>query len=359
MGKTERNNNETIEGIKEIIMEIIKKYVYAVQRRLPAVGRDDIVKEINSLIYDELEGKFGKKDSYSNEEAEEVLKEMGHPREVAARYRGGSQTFIGPELMPLYKMVLAIAAGGTSVGLLISYIVRVISEAASGTMTLIMLLKDFAGLVGSIFSALLAMVGSVTIIFALIQHFGKFDSKEINIYEDWSPKDLPDLPEAKDRISRAEPIIAMCFIVIGFVFLNYYVAVGNIPFAGNLSSNIVVLPVFSVDALSRYLPFWNLSLGLSFFLQIILLVQGKRTLGTRLFDICISLLGIAILAALINGPMVISLDGLVQEFEYQSWMDSIEKYYYIVLKVMVVLSSIGIVGNIIATVVQQARKANV
>ena len=84
-------------------MEIIKKYVYAVQRRLPAVGRDDIVKEINSLIYDELEGKFGKKDSYSNEEAEEVLKEMGHPREVAARYRGGSQTFIGSELLPLYS----------------------------------------------------------------------------------------------------------------------------------------------------------------------------------------------------------------------------------------------------------------
>jgi len=340
-------------------MEIIKKYVYAVQRRLPAMGRDDLVKEITSLIYDELEGKFGKKDSYSNEEAEEVLKEMGHPREVASRYRGGSQTFIGPELMPLYKMVLAIAAGGTTIGLLISYIVRVINEAAAGTATLMIVLKGFAELLGGVFSALLAMVGSVTIIFALIQHFGKFDSKDINIYEDWSPKDLPDLPEKKDRISRAEPIIAMCFIVIGFVVLNYYVASGNIPFARNLSSNIVVLPVFSVEALSRYLPFWNLSLGLSFILQIILLVQGKRTLGTRLFEICISLFGIVILAALINGPMVISIDGLVHEFGYQSWMDSIDKYYYIVLRVMVVLSSIGVVGNTIAAIVQQARKANV
>ena len=154
-------------------------------------------------------------------------------------------------------------------------------------------------------------------------------------------------------------IIAMCFIVLGFVMLNYYVAAGNIPFARNLDSNIVVLPIFSVDALSRYLPLWNLSLGLSFLLQIILLVQGKRTLGTRLFEICISLLGIAILAALINGPMVISLDGLIHEFGHHSWMDSVEKYYYIVLRVMIVLSSIGIVGSIIAAIVQQARKANV
>ena len=101
-------------------------------------------------------------------------------------------------------------------------------------------------------------------IFALIQHFGKIGSEDVNIYDDWKPSDLPDLPEEKDRVHRAGPIIAMCFIAFGFAILNYYVAAGNIPFVSSLDSDVVVLPVFSIDALSRYLPFWNLSLGLSF-----------------------------------------------------------------------------------------------
>ncbi len=340
-------------------MEIIKKYIYAIQRRLPAASKDDITKEITSLIYDELEGKFGKRDEYTNEEVEEVLKEMGHPREVAARYRGDKQLLIGPEIYPVYKMVLAIAAGGTTLGLVISYIIKTINQAMTEAATLRVFLTGFGELMGSLFSSLLALVGSITIIFALIQHFGKIGSEDMNIYEDWKPKDLPDLPEERDRVHRAGPIISMCFIAFGFALLNYYVAAGNIPFVSSFDSDVVVLPIFSVEALSRYLPFWNLSLGLSFVLQIILFIQGKWSLGTKLFEIGISLLGIVILAYMLRGPIIISLDGLIHEFGRQAWIDIINKNYYIVLKVVMGFSIFGIVVNIIKLIVQQARKANV
>ncbi len=340
-------------------MEIIKKYIYAIQRRLPTASKDDITKEITSLIYDELEGKFGKKDEYTNSEVEEVLKEMGHPREVAGRYRGDKQLLIGPEIYPVYKMVLAIAAGSVTLGLVISYIVKIVNQAVTQAATLRVFLMGFGELLSSLFSSLLALVGSITIIFALIQHFGKIGSEDVNIYDDWKPSDLPDLPEEKDRVHRAGPIIAMCFIAFGFAILNYYVAAGNIPFVSSLDSDVVVLPVFSIDALSRYLPFWNLSLGLSFAMQIILFVQGKWSLGTRLFEIGISLLGIAILAAMINGPMIISLQGIIHEFGAQGWMESVNKTYYIVLKVAMGFAIFGVVVDIIKLVVQQARKANV
>lgn len=340
-------------------MEVIKKYIYAIQRRLPAQNKDDIAKEINSLIFDELEGKFGKRDEYTNEEIEEVLKEMGHPREVAARYRGDKQLLIGPELFPIYKMVLAITAGATTLGLVISFIVKVINEAAAGDATLWLFASNFGQLLGGLFSALLGLVGSMTIIFAVIQHFGKFDEMDVDIYEDWKPKDLPDLPEEKDRVSRWEPIVGMIFIVFGAVLLNYYVAAGNIPYMVNPGSGISVLPIFSVEALKQYLPLWNLSLGLSFVLQIILLIQGKNTLGTRLFDIGISLLGIAILATMISGDMIISVEGLINEFGSHDWINAMQQHYYTFLKVIMGLSIFGIIVSVINLIVQQARKANV
>jgi len=242
-------------------MEVIKKYIYAIQRRLPAKNKDDIAKEIDSLIFDELEGRFGKRDEYTNEEIEAVIKEMGHPREVAGRYRDDKQLLIGPELFPIYKMVLTIAGGATTLGLVVSFIVKVINEAASGGASMWLFVSNFGQLVGSLFSALLGLVGSITIIFALIQHFGKFDAIDVDIYEDWRPKDLPDLPEDRDRVFRWEAIVSMVFIVFGAVLLNYYVAAGNLPFVINEGSGITVLPIFSIEALKQYLPLWNLSLG--------------------------------------------------------------------------------------------------
>jgi len=340
-------------------MDIINKYIYAIQRRLPTQNKDDIAKEIKSLIYDELEGKFGKQNEYTNEEIEEVITEMGHPREVASRYRGDKQLLIGAELFPIYKMVLAISAGATTLGLVISFIVKAVNHAATEAITLGFFIGSFAELFASLFSSLLGLVGSLTIIFALIQHYGKFDKEDINMYEDWKPKDLPDLPEEKDRVHRWEPIVAMFFIALGFAILNYYVAAGNLPFIINQGTEITVLPIFSVDALRQYLPLWNLSLGLSFALQIVLLVQGKWNLGPRLFDISISLLGIVILATMINGPMIISTEGMLHEFGHSYWLDTLQKYYYVALKVFMGFGIFGIVVNVIKIIFQQARKANV
>lgn len=340
-------------------MEVMKKYIYAIQRRLPAQNKDDIAKEIDSLIFDELEDKFGKRDEYTSEEIEKVIKEMGHPREVAARYRGDKQLLIGPELFPIYKMVLAITAGATTLGLVISFIVQVINEASAGGATIWMFASNFGQLLGGIFSALVGLVGTMTIIFAAIQYFGKFDIKDVDIYEDWKPKDLPDLPEERDKVCRWEAIVGMIFIVFGAVLLNYYVAAGNLPFVVNEGSGITVLPIFSVEALKQYLPLWNLSLGLSFVLQIILLIQGKYTLGTRLYEIGISLLGIAILATMISGDMIISIEGMINEFGQQNWINIIKDNYYTFLKVIMGISIFGIVVSVIKTIVQQARKANV
>jgi len=82
-------------------------------------------------------------------------------------------------------------------------------------------------------------------------------------------------------------------------------------------------------------------------------------LGTRLYDIGISLLGIAILATLISGDMIVSIEGMINEFGQQNWINIIKEYYYTFLKVIMGLSIFGVVVSVIKLVVQQARKANV
>ncbi len=151
-------------------------------------------------------------------------------------------------------------------------------------------MKSIAELIASVFSSALATVGSITIIFFLIQHFGNFDNEKVDFYEDWTPKDLPELPEEKDRVQVWEPIVAMFFIAVGFFFVNFFVAKGQLPYYMGEGSEVQILPIFNKDVVKSLLPLWNLSFGLSFINEIIMLIKRKRTLGTRLFEIGISLL---------------------------------------------------------------------
>lgn len=68
-------------------MEVIDRYIYAVTQRLPEHQREDIHRELQSLIEDMLEERKPTGQA-SKEEVEEVLLELGPPNELAAKYRG-------------------------------------------------------------------------------------------------------------------------------------------------------------------------------------------------------------------------------------------------------------------------------
>lgn len=336
-------------------MEIIERYIYAIQRRLPLKTRDDITKEIKSLIFDELEGNFGKKDTYEEKEIEQVLVEMGRPRTVAARYRGDKQYLIGPEIFPYYKMVLAIAAGATTLGLLISFIVSCFSLDGGSWEGM----KLILGFVGSVFSAMLGLVGGVTIAFAIIERVSNMKCNEINFDDEFVPKDLPELPEEKEKVTLVGSIFSIVFTIIWIVVLNTFVRTGNIPFVYTWGENVQILPVFDAVAMRQYLPYWNLSAGLSLVLYMILIRTGKWQLGTRLIEILISIVGVAVLIFMLKGPMVITTAGIVEMFGSVDWLSKIETYYRVALRVLIGLSSLGVLVNAIKLIVQQSRKANV
>lgn len=77
-------------------MEMVDRYIYAVIQRLPQPQREDIAEELRSLIEDMLEERVHGR-GITNKDEEEVLMELGNPKHLAQKYRGGKRYLISPE----------------------------------------------------------------------------------------------------------------------------------------------------------------------------------------------------------------------------------------------------------------------
>jgi len=102
-------------------MDLIERYLKAVGAQLPAAGREDILAELRDLLMsrvEEREAELGR--PLTEAEVEAVLREVGHPLTVAARYGAGPQHVVGPELYPWWlfgvKTALTVLVLLTAVG---------------------------------------------------------------------------------------------------------------------------------------------------------------------------------------------------------------------------------------------------
>lgn len=91
-------------------MDMVERYIAAVQRELPEKKRDDIGRELKANILDQIEALETQQDSVSDAEVAELLKTMGHPREVALQFCPPTP-LVTAELMPLYLHTLYMVLG--------------------------------------------------------------------------------------------------------------------------------------------------------------------------------------------------------------------------------------------------------
>ena len=276
---------------------------------------------------------------------------MGPPYRTAARYREGQSFLIGPELFELYRLILMIAGGAVSLGLLISHIIGLLNNTGDA----FDLFKEFLGFFPALFSALLAMVGAVTIVFFLIQRFGKMKTDE-DYDLCWTPDDLPELPKTNEKVRLWEPLAGLFFITLAAVLLNS-LAYGNL--ADRLSSpgnNFFLIGIFNLDSIRHFTPYWNLSLGLGVVLNGFLIPIGRRDRQIRLIEMVTNLYDITVLVMMIKGPFLFNLDNIRDFFN-----PSPESGLYRILAeadgrldklftLFIILTAIGFTANLIKAI---------
>ena len=263
-------------------MELIERYLQEIGRHLPASKRADILSELRSSLNDSLEA-HTTNGQPSEEAAIQAIKEMGAPREVAASYYPEGQYLIGPELFPLFQLIIRIVLAATVGGQLISAIVSL-----SVSHRVDFMVQELLQIVDSIPAAL----GSVVLVFAIMQWFNVHPDFE---KKDFDPRSLPPLHKDKP-VHRGELTFS---IVFGTLFLAFLITFGTSGgFTAKYGVNLLTDPV-----LDTYYPWLAVSVVLGILLDIVLLWRGRWEISTRIAKIGTDIFALVLLRLLLQGQM--------------------------------------------------------
>jgi len=285
-------------------MELINRYVYQVGRRLPRKVRDDVETELRSLLIDALEERVGSgpeaKVQFSENDQAAVLEEFGPPAQMAAKYQPVPRFIVGPKMYDIYLIVIAVIAGAGMLAAIVTSVVSGFFDVSSGLETLEVIGRAFS----MFFNIFISGVGSVTLVFAILERV--VPDIEINFDDDeeWDPRQLPEIEEQEPLkpAGLIAQIAFMVFLLIVFVFFP-----DRINFGAYYDDGWHVIPsLLSPAFFSLYLPLMEIRWGLTIVLNLVLLRQLRWQFITSLAALLLEVFDIYILARLLTGPSVIN-----------------------------------------------------
>jgi hypothetical protein len=208
-------------------MELLDRYLQAVKKHLPWQRQDDIIAELKANLEAQLEDKedaLGR--PLTAAEAEEWLKQLGQPIQVAARYQP-QRSLIGPALFPFYLYVLKIAFFWATAIWTIVAVLQIAAQTPS-EMTVLAAVLRIPGM-------LITTAAWVTLIFAIIEFGaarcpGKFPMLAPPS-ADWSPGALPPLGQQLAGGKKPRSFAhALTEVIFGFLFLVWWLLVPHHPY---------------------------------------------------------------------------------------------------------------------------------
>lgn len=255
--------------------EQINRYVYEVTRRLQVKQREDIEREVRSMIDDMLQDRYPGKEA-TLDDVNEILFELGDPAALADQYRGEKQYLIGPAYYGIYFLILKIVLAAVTFGLLVALTVQAVVTPSELSVPFI------SGMIATLVNGAFGAFAWVTIIFALISHYTdpastvKFPSASSKKSAVWSPSNLPEVPSKKTQIRKSEPIVGIVFSVLLLILFNLSPEIIGIIHtrAGGTPS---MISFFDMDTFHRFLPLFNIILGISLLKELMRLFEGKHT----------------------------------------------------------------------------------
>lgn len=235
-------------------MELVKRYVAAVQRELPESKRQEIGRELNANIMDQLDALKEQQGQLSEEDVVAVLKQMGRPRTVAYQFVP-PKALVAAEDMPLLKHFLYMVLG-------VLFVLQVIGAtthwmgSSDGNLIRFML-QLAAGFMADACFAFTAIVLSFAAVNGTGHKLGSCPGK------DWSPKNLPKADLGWQHISLSDIFTDLATCIFLLVVIWYPLWMSPAEFAARSVSftdtALLMLQWFSpVIVLSVLLSLWQL-----------------------------------------------------------------------------------------------------
>jgi hypothetical protein len=186
----------------------------------------------------------------------------------------------------------------------------------------------------------LASFGNVTLVFAILERV--LPASEFEDKENWTPAELTKEPHP-GQVKMGDMIASIVFTVAALIIFNLYPQIVGI---WNIENEEWVQIAGLSEAFFRYLPWINLSAALTIALDIWLLQKGLWSALTRWLHIGLQVVGIAIAAAMLNGPSLLVLYSGTNAAEFRTLLTgTFERLVPVILLIVIVASVVEIVKD--------------
>jgi hypothetical protein len=170
-------------------MDLIERYLQAVQFWLPKAQKDDIIAELSEDLHAQIEEREAAVNrSLTEYEIEMILKRRGRPVLVANRFLP-QEHLIGPVLFPIYIFVSKIVAASYLAPWLLTWLGRIIYSASYRAKFLAHPASHILSAWSDLWATAILAFGSVTIVFAILERV----QAKSHFLEKWQPHKLPAL----------------------------------------------------------------------------------------------------------------------------------------------------------------------
>jgi hypothetical protein len=180
-------------------MELLDRYLHAIEFWLPKRQRQDIIAELSEDLRSQIEEKEAELVRKLNDvEVETILKRCGSPLEVASRYLPKNY-LIGPTLFPAYRFVLAVLIAGCVIPRFLIWLGFLIADPAH---------RAYLHM-ENMWSTVIFFAFFTTLAFAIIENSGV----KRQVLDYWNPRKLPPVRDP-NRIPRSGPLFEIGLAVI-------------------------------------------------------------------------------------------------------------------------------------------------
>ena len=269
--------------------EWIERYIYAVVRTLPAKMRQDVEKELRSLIFDMLEERCGLIPP-TEHDVLVVLTELGKPAELAAKYKPEQTSYlIGPNYYRPYKFLLGLVCGAVSLGMTIALLILALTDGQPWYVF-------FANWFSELLISLLCAFGGLTLAFAILER------KKVKIdFGGQEIEHLPPVPKKKERIPRTEPMVGIVFCI---VFAVLFLAVPQV--IGVIWEGTEWIAVFNVEKIQSSWFIIVLFAGIGIVRESAKLYEGRYTRRLRAVSLVCNVCSAALACWFLMGSSILN-----------------------------------------------------